>query len=208
MPKPQAGTKPKECDIVMKGGITSGVVYPGAICEIAAAYRFRSIGGTSAGAIAAAATAAAEYGRQNGVADSFETLGTLPRELGASADGGATTRLFHLFQPNRDARRLFDVVTAALRRTWTRDPDTGKVASEPLLERGFRALRAALGAAVGQSFNRITVDGDRSTNDTVLLLAGGAAGNRLLRPGHPDWERFTSALAALTTMRYRSLRRR
>ncbi|TMQ69323.1 MAG: bifunctional ornithine acetyltransferase/N-acetylglutamate synthase, partial [Candidatus Eisenbacteria bacterium] len=39
------------------------------------------------------------------------------------------------------------------------------------------ALRAALAQAVGSSFNRITVDGDMSTNDTVLLLANGCAGH-------------------------------
>ena len=49
-----------ECDIIMKGGITSGVVYPKTILRMAEQYRFRSIGGTSAGAIAAALTAAAE----------------------------------------------------------------------------------------------------------------------------------------------------
>jgi hypothetical protein len=40
------------CDIVMKGGITSGVVYPLAALELAKDHRFRNIGGTSAGAIA------------------------------------------------------------------------------------------------------------------------------------------------------------
>ena len=49
----------KKCDIVMKGGITSGVVYPGAVAEIAKAFNLKGIGGTSAGAIAAAAAAAA-----------------------------------------------------------------------------------------------------------------------------------------------------
>jgi glutamate N-acetyltransferase/amino-acid N-acetyltransferase len=39
-------------------------------------------------------------------------------------------------------------------------------------------LQAALTEAVALSFNRITVDGDMSTNDTVLLLANGMAGNR------------------------------
>jgi glutamate N-acetyltransferase / amino-acid N-acetyltransferase len=39
------------------------------------------------------------------------------------------------------------------------------------------ALQAALNEAVAQSFNRITVDGDMSTNDTVLVLANGLAGN-------------------------------
>src|SRR5439155_1651064 len=45
---------PLDCDVVMKGGITSGVVYPGAVLELAKRYRFRSIGGASAGGIAAA----------------------------------------------------------------------------------------------------------------------------------------------------------
>jgi len=39
-------------------------------------------------------------------------------------------------------------------------------------------LQAALAEAVAQSFNRITVDGDMSTNDTVLVLANGAAGRQ------------------------------
>ena len=52
-----------ECDLIMKGGVTSGLVYPYAILEMARVYRFRSIGGTSAGAIASAFAAAAEYSR-------------------------------------------------------------------------------------------------------------------------------------------------
>ena len=48
-----------DCDLVMKGGITSGIVYPLAACELARQYRFRSIGGSSAGAIGAVMVAAA-----------------------------------------------------------------------------------------------------------------------------------------------------
>jgi len=44
-------------------------------------------------------------------------------------------------------------------------------------------LQAALQEAVAQSFNRITVDGDMSTNDTVLVLANGLAGNPILKGG-------------------------
>ena len=44
-------------------------------------------------------------------------------------------------------------------------------------------LRSLLTEAVAGSFNRITVDGDMSTNDTVLLLANGLAGNAPLRNG-------------------------
>lgn len=53
-----------DCDLVMKGGITSGVVYPKAVVRLAQRYRIRSVGGTSVGAIAAVLTAAAEYYRQ------------------------------------------------------------------------------------------------------------------------------------------------
>ena len=48
-----------------------------------------------------------------------------------------------------------------------------------------KVLQAALREAVANSFNRITVDGDMSTNDTVLVLANGLAGNRELRT--PDF---------------------
>jgi glutamate N-acetyltransferase/amino-acid N-acetyltransferase len=41
-----------------------------------------------------------------------------------------------------------------------------------------KVLQAALREAVAQSFNCITVDGDMSTNDTVLVLANGLAGNK------------------------------
>lgn len=60
-----------------------------------------------------------------------------------------------------------------------------------------RAMQKALKAAVDASFNRISVDADQSTNDTVLLLANGRAGNAVLKPGHPDWPSFTAALDGL-----------
>ena len=54
-------------DLTMQGGTTSGVVYPLAVCDLATAFRFRNVGGASAGAIAAALTAAAELGRSEGL---------------------------------------------------------------------------------------------------------------------------------------------
>jgi glutamate N-acetyltransferase / amino-acid N-acetyltransferase len=53
------------------------------------------------------------------------------------------------------------------------------------------ALRAALAAASATTFNRITVDGAQSTNDTVLLLASGASGVR------PDPDDLTGAVEAV-----------
>lgn len=60
------------------------------------------------------------------------------------------------------------------------------------------ALQAALLHAVNESFNRITVDGDRSTNDTVLCFANGEAGNADLTEEHAQWQDFVAALKAVT----------
>ncbi|MEO8601572.1 MAG: bifunctional glutamate N-acetyltransferase/amino-acid acetyltransferase ArgJ [bacterium] len=59
------------------------------------------------------------------------------------------------------------------------------------------ALRRALQAALPASFNAIVVDGDMSTNDTVLLLANGRAGNRIVRTSGPDYATFAEAIARL-----------
>jgi len=57
-----------------------------------------------------------------------------------------------------------------------------------------KLLQQATSDAVEQSFNRITIDGDMSTNDTVLVLANGAAGNTPLADGQPEFDRFQNAL--------------
>jgi glutamate N-acetyltransferase/amino-acid N-acetyltransferase len=59
-------------------------------------------------------------------------------------------------------------------------------------------LQQHLSRGVVQSFNRITVDGDTSTNDTVLILANGAAGNpEIAAPDTEDGTLFEAALAEL-----------
>ena len=55
-------------------------------------------------------------------------------------------------------------------------------------------LQRALREAVDHSFNRITVDGDTSTNDTLLCFATGMAGARKLTPRGAAWGRFQEAL--------------
>ncbi len=70
------------------------------------------------------------------------------------------------------------------------------------------ALQAALEQAVGRSFNRITVDGDTSTNDTVVVLASGAAGHAVIgAPQGGDFETFTAALVELCTRLARAVAR-
>ena len=58
-------------------------------------------------------------------------------------------------------------------------------------------LRRALGLAIAKSFNRLVVDGDESTNDSVFLLASGLAGNAPIVRGGADFEAFRAALEAV-----------
>ena len=60
-----------------------------------------------------------------------------------------------------------------------------------------RCCAAFVRAAVATSFNAISVDGDCSTNDTVLMLANGVAGNAPFAAASADGRRFAAALAAL-----------
>lgn len=62
---------------------------------------------------------------------------------------------------------------------------------------GAEQLQSALSTAVEQSFNRITVDGDMSTNDSVIMLANGQAENKPLTPDHSDWPAWCEALNSL-----------
>jgi hypothetical protein len=102
----------KECDLVMKGGITSGIVYPPLVIELhKVGYAFRSVGGTSAGAIAAAVTAAAEYGKGShapGIEEpsdcSFHKLDEIRKWLGKD------DHLKDLFQPSSDTAPLMNTL--------------------------------------------------------------------------------------------------
>lgn len=110
-----------ECDVVMKGGITSAVIYPLAVCKIAEDRHLRNIGGASAGAIAAGIAAAAEYARET---FGFERLEELPNKAGENLD--------LLFQPTDRTRPAMQVLLAAL------PPPAGKV------RRALRVLAALI----------------------------------------------------------------
>src|SRR6478672_2650847 len=105
------------CDLVMKGGVTSGIVYPSLVLKLAEHYRFASIGGTSAGAIAAALSAASEYGRQ------LDNGGGTAKLVAALQSLGEPGAIVGLFQPTPATKPLFEVITKALlakRSRWRR----------------------------------------------------------------------------------------
>ena len=58
-------------------------------------------------------------------------------------------------------------------------------------------LKRALGLAISKSFNRVVVDGDESTNDSVFLLASGKAGNAKIVRGGADFDAFLEALSSV-----------
>src|SRR5579859_1136474 len=100
------------CDIVMKGGITSGIVYPPAVSQLVAGnYQFQNIGGTSVGAMAAAGIAAAEFNRRcnSGSRAGFEYLHEdIQQWLGEDRN------LLNLFQPASSTRPLFEILLALM----------------------------------------------------------------------------------------------
>ncbi|MEW9702552.1 bifunctional glutamate N-acetyltransferase/amino-acid acetyltransferase ArgJ [Paenibacillus sp. SI8] len=55
-------------------------------------------------------------------------------------------------------------------------------------------LQLLLSRITDSTFNMITVDGDTSTNDMVVVMASGLAENEALHPEHPDWEAFAAGV--------------
>jgi glutamate N-acetyltransferase / amino-acid N-acetyltransferase len=72
----------------------------------------------------------------------------------------------------------------------------GFVTTDAAIE--HNTLKACLETAVAQSFNRITVDGDMSTNDTVIVLANGVAANAPITSKSRDFQAFHEALNFVT----------
>jgi glutamate N-acetyltransferase/amino-acid N-acetyltransferase len=69
------------------------------------------------------------------------------------------------------------------------------------------ALDHCLRNAIGRSFHRMTVDGDTSTNDCVIIMASGAAGNPVITPGTADCEIFGAALEEVCVRLARAMAR-
>ncbi len=176
------------CDLVMKGGVTSGVVYPAAIAGLAKRYRLRNIGGASAGAIAAAAAAAAEHGRQRAGTDAgFRRLEVLADELGnpPAQDPGGPSLLFHLFAPTPLSRPLFKVLADMLNQ-------------KSMVRRVARGLAALVGAFPATLVLGLAALAVIAVPLTVAVAAGAPAA--LARWGHPILGITLLALAGLLAL--------
>jgi len=135
-----------------------------------------------AAGIAAAAAALSEAGGDD-AALAIMTTDTFPKQTavqvtigGATVTIGAMAKGSGMIHPNM-ATMLGFVTTDA-------DVDAA-------------ALRSALQEATERSFNMITVDGDTSTNDMVVVLANGLAGNPRITADSVHYREFADALAAV-----------
>jgi hypothetical protein len=96
------------CDLVLTGGVTSSIAYPGAVHALGSVFRFNGIGGSSSGGGTAALAAAAEYRRRHGSPEGFRQLLSGTAEVAECFEG--RTGLEWLFQPDAGMQRLFDAI--------------------------------------------------------------------------------------------------
>lgn len=107
--------------------------------------------------------------RPKWAAEEFRVGGKTVRVIGCAKGAG-------MIQPNMATMLAFIATDARI--------------AAPLLQRALRS-------AVASTFNAITVDGDTSTNDTVILLANGASECPPLRAGSSEYNRFVDVLESI-----------
>ncbi|WP_052888454.1 bifunctional glutamate N-acetyltransferase/amino-acid acetyltransferase ArgJ [Thermogemmatispora carboxidivorans] len=129
----------------------------------------------------------------NDFAEAILTTDTRPKRIalefeieGRTVRLGGATKGAGMIYPNMATMLCYLTTDAAVEQAW---------------------LQEELRAAVANSFNMISVDGDMSTNDTCLLFANGLAGNTPLNETHPEAGRFREALRRVTTYLAREIAR-
>jgi glutamate N-acetyltransferase/amino-acid N-acetyltransferase len=170
------GIAPEETAVASTGVI--GVPLPMAPIEAGIGALAASLGAGAAGHDAALEAIMTTDTRKKGGALEIEWDG-VPVRLGGMVKGSG------MIHPNMATMLAFITTDAAL---------------------PAEALDRALRRAVKHSFNRVTVDGDTSTNDMVLAMANGAAGNSL-SGGGPGFDAFAEALEALCIILARAMAR-
>lgn len=168
------------CDLVAKAlGIDAKDVLPSSTGVIGQAMELAPF---EKGIPEAAAKLAATEAGSHDAATAIMTTDTHPKEYavaftigGKTCHIGAMAKGSGMIHPNMATMLLFMTTDAEV---------------EPAL------LQKALSTVVPATFNQISVDGDTSTNDTVLLLASGLAGAEVL-PDTADYDTFVAALTAV-----------
>jgi glutamate N-acetyltransferase/amino-acid N-acetyltransferase len=168
---------PREVAVASTGVI--GVPLPIAAIENSIGALANSIRGDDAGHAAALEAIETTDTRKKEASVEFEIQG-VPVRIGGMAKGAG------MIHPNMATMLCFLTTDAAV--------------SREMLEAGLRS-------AVRRSFNRLTVDGDTSTNDTVIVMASGGAGNAPITAAGADYEIFAAALEEVCTRLARAIAR-
>jgi glutamate N-acetyltransferase / amino-acid N-acetyltransferase len=131
--------------------------------------------------------AAIELSREQGnaFAEAIMTTDTRPKRIalefqleGRTVRLGGVTKGAGMIYPNMATMLCYLTTDAAITHEW---------------------MKAEVKAAVDDSFNMISMDGDMSTNDTCILFANGLAGNTPINAQHPEAGTFRAALRRVTT---------
>ena len=142
-----------------------------------------------------AGVAAIELGRDKGnaFAEAIMTTDTRPKHIalefqidGRTVRLGGVTKGAGMIYPNMATMLSYLTTDAAMAYDW---------------------MKAEVKAAVDDSFNMISMDGDMSTNDTCILFANGLAGNTPIDERHPDADTFRQALRYVTQYLAREMAR-
>jgi glutamate N-acetyltransferase/amino-acid N-acetyltransferase len=149
-----------------------------------------------AGIIEAASLLGSTAEHANNAVEAIMTSDTKPKQIGVEFKlGGKTVRIggickgAGMIQPGMSST---GGRPAALPHGGLHATMLGFITTDVAVEQ--KVLQAALQESVAHSFNRITVDGDMSTNDTVLVLANGLAGNKNFRIQNSEFRIFQAAL--------------
>jgi glutamate N-acetyltransferase/amino-acid N-acetyltransferase len=129
----------------------------------------------------------------NAFSEAIMTTDTRPKRIalefqleGKTVRLGGATKGAGMIYPNMATMLCYLTTDAAIEHNW---------------------MQEELRAAVMDSFNMVSVDGDMSTNDTCLLFANGLAGNTPLNARHPEAETFRAALRRVTQYLAREIAR-
>jgi glutamate N-acetyltransferase/amino-acid N-acetyltransferase len=174
---------PKEVAVASTGVI--GVPLPIAAIESSISALADSIRADAAGHEAALEAIMTTDTRKKAASLELE-IGRTPKTGGVPVRIGGMTKGSGMIHPNM-ATMLCFVTTDAL-------------ISRDLLDKALRR-------AVRRSFNRVSVDGDTSTNDTIIVMANGEAGNAPINSEGQDYTLFAEALEVLCTKLARAMAR-
>lgn len=139
---------------------------------------------------------------ENGIKENFNTLGTSKEKSDAAAEAIMTT---DTFSKKISVEIELDGTTVSIggiaKGSGMIHPNMGTmlgfITTDVDIERGL--LDEILKTSTLDSYNMISVDGDTSTNDTVIVMANGAAKNTKIVEKNDDYEKFKEALHFVNT---------